>query len=155
MTRLSDRGLSVEVPPSWEARIFAPDLAAPAVNMPVVRMADFHMPPDRSSYGVETAAAMDPRRGGVMLSLVEFGSDLAGAGLYSNHGVPRVHAGDLDRRALQIPRRRQGGVQRFFSVAGRAFVLYVVASIDAGTVERLRTVNDALASLHVTQVMSG
>lgn len=149
MTRLADRGLAVEVPPGWEGRIFLPQLPPPAQNHPVLHLADFTLPFARSSYGAETGATMPSDRGGIICSLVEFGSDLVDVGLYAPQGVPKVHARDLDPRALQIPRPNQGGVQRFFSVRGRAFSLYVIASIDRRTAARLHDANTALASLDV------
>ena len=148
MTVLADRGFSVDVPPGWEGRIFTPGLSPPAENHPVLHLADFPLPYERSSY-LETAAALQGRRGGMVCSLVEFGSELADVGLYAPQGVPRIHTRDLDPRAMQVPARDQAGVQRFFSVQGRAFSLYVVASLDLHTAARLRLLNDALASLHV------
>jgi hypothetical protein len=154
MTHLVDHGISIDVPAGWEARLSVPALPPPAVNLPVLHMADFAMPRRRSSYAVETAATMGRAQGGVVVSLVEFGSDLADVGLYAPQGAPTVHPRDLDTRALQIPRRDQGAVQRFFSVSGRAFALYVVASVDGRTVGRLTAVNAALASLQVEPVFS-
>ncbi|HEY6566821.1 MAG TPA: hypothetical protein VI341_04800, partial [Actinomycetota bacterium] len=98
---------------------------------------------------VETAAAMKQRTGGAIVSLIEFDPDLANVGLYAPQGAPTLRPRDLDGRALQIPRRDQGGVQRFFSMSGRAFSLYVVASLDRATERRLDAVNEALTSLQV------
>ena len=148
MTRLAADGLSVEVPPGWEGRIFTPHLPPPAENHPVLHLADVALPTDRSSY-VETSATLRRARGGIVCSLVGFGSGPADVGLYAPQGVPRLYARDLDPRALQVPVRDQAGVQRFFSVAGRAFSLYVVATVDLHTAARLRTMNHTLASLQV------
>ncbi len=105
MTRLVDHGISIDVPSGWEARMSVPGLAPPAVNLPVLHMADYRLTHARqSSYAVETAAAMEQRTGGVIVSLIEFGSELADIGLYAPQGAPTVHARDLDGRALQIPR---------------------------------------------------
>lgn len=149
MTLLADRGLSVRVPPGWEGRIFTPDLPPPAENHPVLHLSDAPLPFERSSY-LETAATLGRTSGGgVVCSLVDFGPGPADVGLYAPRGVPRIHAADLDPRALQVPRPGQAGVQRFFSVAGRAFSLYVIATVDAQTGRRLRRVNEALATLRV------
>ena len=150
MTRLSDHGLSIEVPAGWEARLSVPKVPRPAINLPVLHMADYRLTHARqSSYAVETAAAMGKRSGGIVVSLVEFGHELADVGLYAPQGAPTLRPRDLDARALQIPRRDQAGVQRFFSVSGRAFSLYVVASLDRATERRLTAVNGSLASLQV------
>jgi hypothetical protein len=154
MMRLSDHGISIDVPAGWEARMSVPALPAPAVNLPVLHMADYPLTLARqSSYAVETAAAMGTRTGGIIASLIEFGAELADEGLYAPQIAPTLRRADLDGRALQIPRADQGGVQRFFSITGRAFSLYVVASLDASTERRLRAVNAALASLHVEPVV--
>jgi hypothetical protein len=155
MTTLSDHGLTIEVPPGWEARLSVPDLPAPAENRPVLHMADLPLGTRRSSYAVETAAAMPTRTGGVVVSLVEFGPELADVGLYAPQGTPRIHRNDLDPRALQFARADQAGVQRFFSIAGRAFSLYVVATMDRRTGDRLAAVNAALGSLRVQPLASG
>ena len=150
MTRLVDHGISIDVPSGWEARMSVPGLAPPAVNLPVLHMADYRLTHARqSSYAVETAAAMEQRTGGVIVSLIEFDPALANIGLYAPQGAPTLLARDLDARALQIPRPDQGGVQRFFSMSGRAFSLYVVASIDRASERRIGAVNDSLASLQV------
>lgn len=156
MTVLADHGISIDVPAGWEARMSVPDLAPPAVNLPVLHMADYRLATTRqSSYAIETAAAMEKRTGGVIVSLIEFGSELANMGLYAPQGAPTLHPRDLDGRALQIPRDDQGGVQRFFSLSGRAFSLYVVASLDRGTERRLAAVNGTLASLQVDPAPQG
>ena len=148
MTLLVDKGLSVDVPPGWEGRIFTPELPPPAQNHPVLHLANVSLPLERSSY-VETTSRLRRARGGLVCSLVSFGPDLADVGLYAPKGVPRIHPHDLDPRALQVPAHDQAGVQRFFSLAGIAFSLYVVASVDLHTATRLRAVNRALASLRV------
>jgi hypothetical protein len=155
MTRLADHGISIDVPAGWEARMSVPDLAPPAINLPVLHLADYPLTHARqSSYAVETAAAMGKRSGGIVVSLIEFGPDLANVGLYAPQGAPTLHPRDLDGRALQIPRPDQGGVQRFFSIAGRAFSLYVVASLDRATERRMTAANASLASLQVEPLTS-
>jgi hypothetical protein len=150
MTLLADQGLSVDVPSGWEGRIFTPDLPPPAQNHPVLHLADVALPMERSSY-VETTTTLRRARGGLVCSLVSFGPDLADVGLYAPQGVPRIHPHDLDPRALQVPAHDQAGVQRFFSMAGWAFSLYVVATVDLHTAARLRAVNRALGSLRVEE----
>jgi len=155
MTRLAEHGIALEVPPGWEAQLFVPDLPSPAINLPVLHLADFPLTERRSSYAIETAAGMGVARGGIVVSLVEFGPELADLGLYAPQGPPRLGANDLDGRALQIPRDDQGAVQRFFSISGRAFGLYVVATLDRRTDQRLTAANAALASLQVAPAAAG
>ena len=146
--RLADRGLALEVPRGWEARIFVPSAPAPAVNLPVVHASSVALPLARSSFATEATPLLGAS--GVLIALVEFESALADAGLYAARGVPaRLRGEDLDPAALQLPHPRQGAVQRFFSDAGRAFCLYVVAGLGPALAERLARANDVLASLRV------
>jgi hypothetical protein len=63
--------------------------------------------------------------------------------------VPRVGADDLDPRAVQRQARGRAGVQRFFSVGGRAFSLYVVAREGRGLAEAMQALGEQLAGLVV------
>jgi hypothetical protein len=77
-------------------------------------------------------------------SLAEFSPALADRGLYAPQGVPRVSIGDLDRRAVQRQATGRAGVQRFFSVRGRAFSLYVIAREGHGLAEAMRALDEQL-----------
>jgi hypothetical protein len=102
-----------------------PDLPPPAENHPVVRLANFALPTSRNTYAEDVAETLRP--GQVVASLAEFSPELADRGLYGSQGVPRLAVDDLDPRAVQRQGHGRLGVQRFFSVGGRAFSLYVVA----------------------------
>lgn len=125
MTELRAHGITMPLRRGWEARVWVPDLPPPAENHPVLRLANFALPNSRNTYAEDVADALRP--GQVVASLAEFSPALADRGLYAPQGVPRVHAADLDPRAVQRQGRGRAGVQRFFSVRGRAFSLYVVA----------------------------
>jgi hypothetical protein len=117
-------GLAVRIATGWEARMWLPDLPPPAINRPVVRLANFALPFSRDTYADDVADTLEP--GGVVASLVEFEPGLAGHGLYASEGVPTFGARDLDPRVVQVQGDGRVGVQRFFSVEGRAFSLYVI-----------------------------
>ena len=91
---------------------------------------------------------------GVLIALVEFDPVLAEIGLFgrSGLGLP-IRRQDLDTAALQLPDPEQAGHQRFFSLRGRAFCLYVVRRAgDSGDHEagrRLAELAALLASLRV------
>ncbi len=148
MNILVSHGISIEVPRGWEGRFFVPDVPPPAVNLPVLHLTDTILSRERSSFAPELAA----RAGGtgVLIALLEFEHTLADRGLYAPQGLnlpllrERFHP-----RALQVPSRVQEGHQRFFSTHGRAFCLYVVLGTSRGVDQRLRTVNDTLASLRI------
>ena len=105
--------------------MWVPDLPPPAENHPVVRLANFALPTSRNTYAEDVAETLRP--GHVVASLAEFSPALADRGLYQSQGVPRLSVDDLDPRAVQRQGHGRLGVQRFFSVRGRAFSLYVVA----------------------------
>jgi hypothetical protein len=146
---LSGHGLTIDVPPGWEGRIFTPDLAPPAVNLPILHLTDTILSMQASTYAPELAARAGPA--GALVALVEFEDRLADRGLYAAQGLALPLRRDrFDPHALQLPDPFQEGHQRFFSQGGRAFCLYVVLGIGPGADARLRTVNGALATLTVT-----
>jgi hypothetical protein len=125
MTELRAHGLGLTLHRGWEARIWMPQEPPPAENHPVVRLANFALPQTKDTYAED--AAEDLRRGQVVASLAEFSPRLADRGLYASQGVPHFSRQDLDPRALQRHLPGRFGLQRFFSVRGRAFSLYVIA----------------------------
>ena len=54
MTLLRGHGLSIELPPGWEGRIFVPDLPPPAVNFPTLHATDRGITMSRSTFASET-----------------------------------------------------------------------------------------------------
>jgi hypothetical protein len=147
MVRLRGEGLALDVHRGWEARMWTPDLPPPAINRPVVRLANFPLPLTKDTYAEDVAD--DLRRGQVVASLVEFDPALADRGLYAPQGVPALGADDLDPRAVQRPHPGRAGLQRFFSVNGRAFSLYVIAREGPGTAAALAELAASLESLTV------
>jgi hypothetical protein len=148
MTRLSSRGIAITVPRGWEGRIFVPDLAPPAINLPILHLTDTVLTTERSSYAPELAA----RAGGagILVALLEFDHRLADVGLYEPQGLRLPLARErFHQKALQFPSRVQEGHQRFFSEGGRAFCLYVVLGTGPGVDRRLDQANRALASLEI------
>jgi hypothetical protein len=84
VVRLAGHGVAVEVQPGWEARVWRPVVAPPAVPGAVVRLANFALPDTKNTYAAEVAD--DLRPGHVLVSLVELGPALADRGLYAAQG---------------------------------------------------------------------
>jgi hypothetical protein len=147
VTELRAHGMTVPIRRGWEARVWMPDLPPPAENHPVVRLANFALPASRNTYAEDVAEALRP--GQIVASLAEFSPSLADRGLYESQGVPRLGVEDLDPRAVQRQGHGRLGVQRFFSVHGRAFSLYVVARDGAGLAAALRELDAQLHELVV------
>ena len=127
--------------------MWRPEMAAPAVPGAVVRLANFALPVTKNTYAAEVAD--DLRPGDILVSLVELDPALADRGLYVAQGVPRIRVDDLDPRAVQAAGPGRLGIQRFFSLHGRAFSLYVMAREGPGLEHALRALNATLRSLTV------
>jgi hypothetical protein len=147
VVRLAGHGVAVDIHPGWEARVWRADAAPPAVPGTVVRLANFPLPVTKNTYAAEVADDLKP--GDVLVSLVELDPSLADRGLYAAQGVPLVRVDDLDPRALQAAGPGRLGVQRFFSLQGRAFSLYVMAREGASLEPSLRAMNASLRSVTV------
>jgi len=145
VVRLAGHGVAVEVHSGWEARVWRPDVAPPAVPGAVVRLANFPLPVTKNTYAAEVADDMRP--GQILVSLVELDPTLADRGLYAAQGAPTVRIDDLDPRALQAAGPGRLGVQRFFSLRGRAFSLYVMAREGPTLEQALHAMNTSLRSL--------
>lgn len=152
MARLSGSGIAVDLPSGWGGEINRAGVLAPQGDHQVTRptvghFANFPMPPDRADFGAETAGQM--RAGDVFVVLFEYGPESAGTALFASDGAPRIAAADFDRNALQHGVPGQSGLQRFFTVAGRPFCLYVVVGSHIDRADAVPAVNSILASLEV------
>ena len=136
MSRLSGSGLSVELPDGWEGRIYSRSaeqaakasatggpMAPPASNA-FLHVASFPLPPGTGDYGSGAVEVMTNTD--LLVILMEHGRESAGTALFASSGIPRLTIDDVDPLRLQRVIEGQGGAQKFFNVAGRAFCLYVV-----------------------------
>jgi hypothetical protein len=159
-------GIAVDVPSGWEGRIYTrgPDpnamRSASAVPSPmnptettettgaVVHVASFPLPPETGDYGggaVELMASKD-----LLVVLFEHGAQSAHTALFAATSIPRLAVTDVSTNQLQRTLEGQGGVQRFFTVADRAFCLYVVFGSFARRVRTIPVVNGILGTLSIT-----
>ena len=120
MTRLTSRGIGIDLPQGWEGTIYERD-----EGQPVLHAATFPLPQERGDFG---NGAVD-RMGwdDILLVLLEYDPSSAGTALFATAGAPRQLGGtDFSPNMLQKMISGQAGVQRFFTEAGRAFCLYAV-----------------------------
>ncbi|MBM6401000.1 hypothetical protein [Phycicoccus sonneratiae] len=141
--RRTGYGITLDVPAGWAssiarrptdagadaaARGIAPPDAADGGpverTLPVLHVCSRAIPTGTGDFGsglVEELASED-----VFVALVEYGSDLAGTGLFARSGWPRLAPSQFSpgRMPRQLPGRSAS--QHFFSVGGRAFCLYTV-----------------------------
>jgi hypothetical protein len=141
-------GLTLDPPSGWEATIYRRSPGPGEVTHPVVHAATVPIPPQRGDYGaglVERLGADD-----VFVAVLEFGPDAARTPLFSSlRAVPGLTPDSFRPRQLQRTIRGQAGVQRFFTVAGRAFCLYAVVGSMVNRVPLAAQANMLVSSLRV------
>ncbi len=159
MSRLVAFGLSVQPPSGWEGEIYrrAPEgatiasVAAPSPPTPIVHMANFALPTERGDYGGGAVELMGS--GGIFISLLEHDPAEAAMELFASRGTPwPLVPSDFHPQQMQRPIAGQAGCQRFFSVAGRAFCLYVALGSYRARELLVREVNAALASMEIAEL---
>ncbi len=148
--QLARSGITVDLPPGWDGAIgrstgLAPQAAGKLFEPTVAHFANFPLPANRADFGADVTDKMRP--GDVLVVLFEYGAESAGKALFASEGVPRIAPGDFDRNALQHGVAGQSGLQRFFSVGGRPFCLYVVVGSHIDRADAVPAVNDLLDSL--------
>jgi hypothetical protein len=149
MTRLTAEGLSVEIPTGWDARIFRRPPKPPETTHAVLHAANFALPPDAADYG--DGAVQEMGASNVLVTLVEFHPSSVKTALFSPVGLPLpLRPQDADRTTLQRPMAGQAGIQRFFSLADRAWSLYVVLGSFDRRAALVGAANEVLSTLQVS-----
>ena len=167
MTELSTQGVTVQLPPGFEGRAFARSRQAPeslganpahedplaasgVPNLVVLHAATVPLPPEVGDFGSNVVDVLGPDD--VFISVFEYDPSVANVGLFAEQGVPRALDADaFSPRSLQRWIRGQSGIQRFFSLGGRAFCLYVVLGSERGRGVLQQRVEPVLASLQIDQ----
>jgi len=86
----------------------------------------------------------------LLVVLLEHGRQSAGTPLFASIGIPRLTIDDVSTTCLQRLIEGQAGTQKFFTVNGRAFCLYVVFGSFARRGRSIPVVNDILKSISIT-----
>lgn len=146
MPPLRAHGVRVEIPPGWDARIYRRRPDGAERTAAVVHAGNFALPPDRGDFGSGAVEIM--QAGHVLVVLMEHGPESAGSPLFATQGPPPLlRPVDFDPNGLQRGRPGQAGAQRFFSWAGRPFVLYVVLGSHQRRAQLVPLVNAFLRNL--------
>jgi hypothetical protein len=141
---LAGRGIRAALPASWDGAIRG------AGGRAILHAASF---PLGSTAGDDLAGAAVARipADGVLIALVEMGKDALGSVLYSSEGVPEIAPVQIAPRVASGPiPDRAGGVQRFFTAAGRPFMLYVAVGSLADAEPLVAEANRVLATLEIS-----
>jgi hypothetical protein len=164
--RFDRSGIAVDLPPGWEASLYRRDQtpagqvralglherAPGATTHPVLHAGSFPLPPDRGDYGSGAVDVMSEKD--ILVSLVEFHPDAARTALFAAGPPEALTSDDFGGQSLQRVIAGQSGCQRFFSVNGRAFCLYVVLGSHARRHLLVPMVNQVLESLDIAEAAS-
>ena len=141
--RLQGHALAVNLPPSWEGRIFRHHGGEATLHA-----ANFALPAEDGDYGAKATGSMGSR--GAFVALTEFEPELTDTALFHHRGMPRkIRPAELSPRTMMRTRPGQAGMQRFFREQGRAFCLYVVVGTEPSRTRLCHAVNDVLASVEI------
>ena len=141
---LASLGLRVDLPSGFDGRIRRSDGRA------VLHVANLELPPSGADdLAGEVVERLPPD--GVVLALVEMGDDVLGSVLYSNEGVPEIEPVQIAPGVASGPiPEGAGGVQRFFTEAGRPFMLYVAVGSVADAEDLVAQANRVLGTLRIS-----
>lgn len=149
--RISQLGLSIGLPAGWDGGIYRRQAPPDQVTHPVLHASTVALPPVRGDFGggaVEELGADD-----VFIALLEYDPADAGKALFrQTGGVPGVTPDLFSPVALQRLIAPQAGCQQFFTVAGRAFCLYVVIGNFANRYRLATLANSVLSGLQIQSV---
>lgn len=154
LLRSDSNSIQADIPKGWDARLSAreavPGTAAAAGPPPtLLHTASFALPADVGDFGSGAVEAMGTQD--AFVSLFEHDRSSAGTPLFEHEGVPgQLLATDFSEDALQRPLPGQLGTQRFFTLDGRAFCVYVVLGHRLLALRKLKPVNDLIASIRTT-----
>lgn len=125
----------------WEVAVVRRPVAATGEQThPVLHACTTVLPADRGDFGSGVVDLLRPDD--IFIALVEYGSDVAGGGLFAPQGMPRLAPSQFHPNRLQRPLPGRSAAQHFFSDGGRAFCLFTVIGSHArrmATVPRAAT----------------
>ena len=140
---LTGYGIRVDLPRGWEGRIYKRPEGDPTLHA-----GNFPLPVEDGDFGSRALAAMGS--GGAFVVVTEYDRTLAGRGLFSQEApAPMPADSELDPMALQRTRPGQFGLQRFMTIGGRAFCVYVVVGMVPNPGELLAQANGVLQTLSI------
>lgn len=118
-------GLSLELPPGWEARLRRQEGSVPGrPGNVVLHAATVSLPASRGDFGSGVVEHLGPDD--ALVTLLEYDHRDADAVLFAADRVPVPRPSDFSPAVLQRTVGTATGAQWFFAVAGRPFALHVV-----------------------------
>ena len=156
MTTLSHQGVHVDLPPGWDGAIQRRPIPARDLSTGgdaqsddshvVIHAANFSLPPERGDFG---SGAVEIMQGGhVLIVVFDYGPEAADTVLFRHQGVPvPLDPEAFDPNMMQRPLPLQSGLQRFFTVDGRGYCLYVVLGSHRNRQALVGLANEILLTL--------
>jgi hypothetical protein len=146
--RLVAGGLSLELPPGWEARVRrqAPSQPGRPGNV-LLHAATVPLPERRGDFGSGVVETLGPDD--AFIALLEYDRRDADAVLFSATRLPVPKPSDFSPSVLQRTRAGNTGAQWFFSLAGRPFSLHAVLGSHARRAPGAVKVDQLLRGLQV------
>jgi hypothetical protein len=106
------------------------------------------MPDDHGDFGTGVVDVLGPED--VFVALLEYGTDVAGRGLFEKQGMPTLAPSQFSPDRLQRHLPGLSASQHFFSTGGRAFCLFTVLGSHA---RRMATVPRAVSLVRSLEVL--
>lgn len=146
---LERHGLRAMVPRGWECRIGKTyESGEGEKTYSLLHAATVPLVASRADYGGGVVENLGPND--VFVSLVEFGPEEAGSALFGEVAeIPVLEQSMFRRNQLQRRLRGQAGVQRFFTLNGRPFCLYVVLGSIVRSADLVERANELVQGLEV------
>jgi hypothetical protein len=140
---LTGYGMSVDLPSGWEGRIYKRPEGDPTLHA-----GNFPLPVEDGDFGSRALAAMGDE--GAFLVVTEYDHALAARGLFAQAApAPLPATSELNAWALMRIRKGQFGIQRFMTIGGRPFCVYVVVGSSPSPSRLLGEANNVLRSLSI------
>lgn len=159
MTTLSYDGVSIDLPRGWDGAIRARPIPARDLSVGaagedqdshvVVHVANFSLPPNRGDFGSGAVEIMQSQD--LLIVIFDYGPEAADTVLFRHQGVPApLDPEEFDPNMMQRPLPLQSGLQRFFTVNGRGYCVYVALGSHRNRRALVTQANEVLASLDLT-----
>lgn len=136
MTRISRAGVSVDVPPGWEAEI------SDYSNRVVLHMSSSPLPGGRSDFGGPAVDRL--KASSIFVAVLEYDPAESHRGLYRRTGRPAFVPSDFAPNRVHPYVPGKTAAQKFFTLGGRTFCCYAVIAREVATPDLVAKVNQLL-----------
>src|SRR6476661_9586902 len=155
-------GLKADAPRGWHVAVtrrpgatpLAPDARARGlveeqdVTRPVLHACTRPLPELRGDFGSGVVDLLGPDD--IFVALVDYGTEVAGQGLFERQGLPRLAPSQFGPNRLQRPLPGMSASQHFFSSGGRAFCLFTVVGSHARRMASVQRAAAMVATIRIT-----